>query len=47
LQIVEDPTGNSFIENPAAPAMDPLLHTVFFNRTSEQNAALGISDVSL
>ena len=31
------------MENPKAPSMDPLLHTIYFNRTKEQNDALGIS----
>ncbi|GLJ13765.1 hypothetical protein SUGI_0219710 [Cryptomeria japonica] len=39
--IVDDPAGNSFIENPFAPSPDPLLSVNFYNRTSEQQEALG------
>eukprot|EP01018_Ginkgo_biloba_P002471 Gb_23393 [translate_table: standard] len=39
--IVDDPAGNSFIENPFAPTPDPLLSVKFYDRTSEQQAALG------
>lgn len=39
--IVDDPAGNSFIENPFAPSQDPLLSVNFYNRTSEQQEALG------
>lgn len=39
--ILDDPSGNSFIENPHAPSSDPLLSLKFYERTSEQQAALG------
>ncbi|GER40999.1 ZPR1 zinc-finger domain protein [Striga asiatica] len=39
--ILDDPAGNSFIENPYAPAPDPLLTIKFYERTPEQQAALG------
>ncbi|KAL9246774.1 hypothetical protein vseg_020267 [Gypsophila vaccaria] len=39
--IVDDPAGNSFIENPHAPAPDPSLSLKFYERTSEQQEALG------
>nr|XP_029117735.1 zinc finger protein zpr1 isoform X2 [Elaeis guineensis] len=39
--ILDDPAGNSFIENPYAPSSDPLLSTRFYERTCEQQAALG------
>ncbi|KAJ4840897.1 hypothetical protein Tsubulata_010401 [Turnera subulata] len=39
--ILEDPAGNSFIENPLAPSPDPLLHIKFLERTPEQQALLG------
>ncbi|XP_077226694.1 uncharacterized protein LOC143860068 [Tasmannia lanceolata] len=39
--ILDDPAGNSFIENPYAPAMDPSLTLKFYDRTPEQQASLG------
>lgn len=39
--ILDDPAGNSFIENPHAPLLDPLLSVRFYERTREQQAALG------
>ncbi|KAF8709849.1 hypothetical protein HU200_029562 [Digitaria exilis] len=39
--ILDDPAGNSFIENPHAPSSDPLLSVRFYERTREQQAALG------
>ncbi|KAJ3704285.1 hypothetical protein LUZ61_007990 [Rhynchospora tenuis] len=38
---LDDPAGNSFIENPYAPSPDPLLSIRFYERTPEQAAALG------
>ncbi|CAN0880829.1 Zinc finger protein ZPR1 homolog [Linum grandiflorum] len=39
--ILDDPTGNSFIENPFAPSPDPALNIKFYDRTPEQQASLG------
>jgi len=39
--IVDDPAGNSFVENPFAPDPDPLLSAEFYDRTAQQQAALG------
>ncbi|XVF29596.1 hypothetical protein REPUB_Repub15cG0135700 [Reevesia pubescens] len=39
--ILDDPTGNSFIENPFAPSPDPSLSIKFYDRTPEQQASLG------
>ncbi|KAG6392157.1 hypothetical protein SASPL_146368 [Salvia splendens] len=39
--ILDDPAGNSFIENPCAPSSDPSLTIKFYERTPEQQAALG------
>ncbi|KAK9716487.1 hypothetical protein RND81_06G236700 [Saponaria officinalis] len=39
--IVDDPAGNSFIENPHAPSPDPSLSLKFYERTQEQQEALG------
>uniref|UniRef100_A0A4W4FXD3 Zinc finger protein 259 n=1 Tax=Electrophorus electricus TaxID=8005 RepID=A0A4W4FXD3_ELEEL len=40
--IIDDPSGNSFIENPFAPQKDQALSVSHYKRTPEQNAALGI-----
>ncbi|CAJ1939679.1 unnamed protein product, partial [Sphenostylis stenocarpa] len=39
--ILDDPAGNSFIENPFAPSSDPSLSIKFYERTAEQQASLG------
>ncbi|XP_043694775.1 zinc finger protein ZPR1 homolog [Telopea speciosissima] len=39
--ILDDPAGNSFIENPCAPSSDPSLTIKFYERTREQQEALG------
>lgn len=39
--ILDDPAGNSFIENPFAPSLDPSLNIKFYERTPEQQALLG------
>ena len=40
--ILEDTSGNSFIENPHAPSTDPNTTTENFTRTKEQNEKLGL-----
>ncbi|XP_066507299.1 zinc finger protein ZPR1 [Hoplias malabaricus] len=42
--IIDDPSGNSFVENPFAPQKDQSLSVSFYKRSPEQNAALGIQD---
>ncbi|XP_047332386.1 zinc finger protein ZPR1 homolog [Impatiens glandulifera] len=45
--ILDDPAGNSYIENIFAPSMDPSMNIKFYERTLEQQAALGyLSDSS-
>ncbi|XP_078168218.1 uncharacterized protein LOC144562798 [Carex rostrata] len=39
--VLDDPAGNSYVENPYAPSPDPLLSIRFYERTPEQTAALG------
>uniref|UniRef100_A0A2P2L4N7 Zinc finger ZPR1-type domain-containing protein n=1 Tax=Rhizophora mucronata TaxID=61149 RepID=A0A2P2L4N7_RHIMU len=39
--ILDDPAGNSFIENPYAPSPDPSLIVKFYDRTLEQQTSLG------
>ncbi|KAL5071048.1 hypothetical protein RYX36_021935 [Vicia faba] len=41
--IIDDPAGNSYIENPFAPSSDPSLTIKFYERTPEQQALLGYS----
>lgn len=42
LLILDDPSGNGFIENYLAPDTDPQLKIKLYQRTPEQDAALGI-----
>lgn len=39
--IIDDPSGNSFIENPFAPNTDPYSKIKFYNRTKEMCEAMG------
>ncbi|KAD7477126.1 hypothetical protein E3N88_00262 [Mikania micrantha] len=41
--ILDDPAGNSFVENPFAPSLDPSLNIEFYERTHEQDASLGFA----
>lgn len=43
--VVDDTTGNSFVENPFAPKLDPELKKKNYRRTAEQNMALGLQEV--
>ena len=43
--ILEDPTGNSFLENPNAPKPDPLLKTEHYTRSVEDEDLLGITAI--
>ncbi|KMZ08919.1 zinc finger protein ZPR1 [Drosophila simulans] len=40
--LLEDISGNSFVENPLAPAADPQLKTSYFTRSQQQNEQLGL-----
>ncbi|CAN0260409.1 unnamed protein product, partial [Laminaria digitata] len=40
--VVDDPSGNSFVENPSAPNKDPALTTVHYTRTATQDMSLGL-----
>lgn len=44
--IVDDPAGNSYIENPYAPNPDPHMKTSFYTRTDEQDLSLGLQPSS-
>ncbi|CAF1332595.1 unnamed protein product [Adineta steineri] len=41
---IDDPSGNSFIENPKAPYRDEQLTKKEYRRTPDQNASLGITE---
>jgi zinc finger protein len=41
--VLRDPSGNSFVENPLAPATDPKLQAAFFTRSMDENEVLGIT----
>lgn len=40
--IVDDPAGNSFVENPIAPQEDPNLQIVRYDRTEAQSEQVGV-----
>ncbi|XP_075881209.1 zinc finger protein ZPR1 [Nelusetta ayraudi] len=40
--VIEDPSGNSFVENPVAPQKDESLTVSRFNRTVQQDVSLGL-----
>lgn len=40
--VIEDPSGNSFVENPHAPQKDESLTVTWFTRTSQQDVRLGL-----
>jgi zinc finger protein len=42
---IDDPAGNSFIENPFAPSSDPSLTIKYYERTPEQQALLGYTQI--
>lgn len=42
--VIEDPSGNSFVENPVAPQKDENLTVSRFNRTVQQDISLGLRD---
>lgn len=42
--VLDDPAGNSYIENPCAPAHDPKMTIKHYNRTPEQNLAIGLNE---
>ena len=44
--ILDDPTGNSHIENPNAPNWDPNMRTTQYNRTKPQNVMIGMKHLN-
>ena len=47
LKVIDDPSGNSFIENPKAPLPDPAMTSVFYIRNKEQDHLVGIYEEEL
>lgn len=41
-QVIDDPSGNSFVENPHAPQRDDALVVTRYRRSPQQAAALGL-----
>lgn len=44
--VLDDASGNSFIENPQAPEKDPHMAIVYYTRSPDQDAALGLQPSS-
>ncbi|XP_061448518.1 zinc finger protein ZPR1 isoform X2 [Rhineura floridana] len=42
--VLDDPSGNSFVENPHAPQRDEALMVAHYRRTAQQSALLGIQE---
>lgn len=40
--ILDDPAGNSYVENPKAPSLDPRLRVTFYDRTPTQDMEIGL-----
>ncbi len=45
--ILDDPAGNSFLQNVYAPEDDPEMEVVHYERTFEHNEELGVNDMKL
>ena len=43
--ILDDPAGNSYVQNPLAPEDDPRLKSIKYERTEEQKEDLGLADM--
>lgn len=47
FKILDDPSGNSFVENPKAPLVDPALTITHYSRNKEQDHLVGIYEEEL
>ena len=47
MQVIDDPTGNSFVENRQAPDRDPNLLVTRYHRTDDQEAELGLAPAAV
>lgn len=45
--VLDDPAGNSYLQNPCAPSPDPQLAVEYYERTPEQNAELGLDTMQV
>ena len=45
--ILDDPAGNSYLQNIYAPESDPEMEVVHYERTFEQNEELGLNDIKV
>eukprot|EP00743_Colponemidia_sp_Colp-15_P001509 GILK01001649.1.p1 GENE.GILK01001649.1~~GILK01001649.1.p1 ORF type:complete len:514 (-),score=98.17 GILK01001649.1:93-1592(-) len=43
VMILDDPSGNSHVQNPYAPRNDPLLHSFYYERTPDQLVSMGFA----
>jgi len=43
--ILDDPAGNSYLQNIYAPEPDPEMEVVYYERTFDQNEELGLNDI--
>jgi zinc finger protein len=44
--ILDDPSGNSYVQSLTAPSIDPALEIIYYTRTRDQNLLLGVTDNS-
>lgn len=44
--VLDDPCGNSYVQNLCAPDPDPALQVEHYQRTFEQDDALGLNDIN-
>lgn len=47
MQVIDDPSGNSYVENVNAPLVDPALTTNHYQRNKEQDHLVGIFEDEL
>nr|SVE73578.1 EOG090X06TU [Daphnia atkinsoni] len=45
--VLDDPAGNSYLQNVYAPEADPEMEIIFYQRTFEHNEELGLNDMKL
>lgn len=45
--VLDDPAGNSYLQNVYAPESDPEMEVVYYVRTFEHNEELGLNDMKL
>lgn len=45
--ILDDPAGNSYLQNVYAPEADPEMEIVYYERNFEHNEELGLNDMKL